>query len=73
MAKDDNKSTNNSDRHLCKTCRYRGIENGKVTNGCDYIEMEKHSRGCSVEECDKYVKGRRKKAVISPFRESFYE
>lgn len=45
----------NADRKKCRTCQYRG---GRA-NGCDYIEIEKRSRGCSVEECDKYIRGKR--------------
>ncbi len=43
-------------RRKCKTCKYRG-ENDK--NGCDYIYITGHRRGCPVEECDKYEKGNR--------------
>lgn len=42
----------------CKTCRYRG--SNYIGNGCDYIEFTGHSRGCSVEECDKHEKKTRK-------------
>lgn len=52
----------NADRHLCRTCQYRGrAESG---NGCDYIEHEEHSRSysCSVEDCSVYVKGPRLKS-----------
>lgn len=48
----------NKDRHLCKTCIYQSRE--KQVNGCDYILMEGHSRGCDVEDCDRYIKGKRK-------------
>lgn len=44
----------NADRKKCKTCQYRGIK-----NGCDYIEIVGHSRGCSVESCTVYKKGAR--------------
>ena len=47
---------NNGDRHLCKSCKYRGI---KKMNGCDYIDLVGHSRGCSVEECNVYESGKR--------------
>lgn len=46
----------NADRKKCKTCRYRARED---KGGCDYIEIMKHSRGCDVEDCDKYKKGNR--------------
>lgn len=49
----------NKDRHLCKTCQYRG-EGGK--NGCDYAYITGKARGCKVEECGRYVKGSRLKA-----------
>lgn len=48
----------NADRHLCRTCRYRGASG---LNGCDYILFEGHSRGCKVEECSRYERGARKR------------
>ena len=45
----------NADRHLCKTCRFRSKESSK--NGCDYIEHNKKSRGCKIEDCNVYEKG----------------
>lgn len=48
----------NADRHLCRTCRYRGYDG---LNGCDYIVFKGHSRGCKVEECDQYEKGPRER------------
>ena len=42
----------------CRTCVYRASD--YHMNGCDYILIEGHSRGCSVEECDRYIKGKRK-------------
>ena len=45
----------NADRHLCKTCRFRGKQNGK--NNCDYIEHNKKRRGCKVEDCNVYEEG----------------
>jgi hypothetical protein len=47
----------NKDRNLCKTCIYRSRE--EAVNKCDYILFIGHSRGCAVEDCDKYIKGRR--------------
>lgn len=44
----------NKDGHLCPTCQYRGR---KGINGCDYLQVEGHSRGCRVEDCDRYIKG----------------
>ena len=40
----------------CSSCQFRGEVN---KNGCDYILIMGHRRGCSVEECDKYKKGKR--------------
>ena len=48
----------NADRHLCRTCKYRASDTNSK-NGCDYIEIMGHSRGCSVTGCDKYEKGKR--------------
>lgn len=50
----------NSDRHLCKSCKFRSNRPG--VNSCDYIAITKHSRGCKVEECTKYEKGNRVRA-----------
>lgn len=47
----------------CKTCKYRGTN--YIGNGCDYIEFAGHSRGCPVEEYDKYEKKPRKKRSAS--------
>ena len=49
----------NSDRHLCKTCKFRS--NRPTVNSCDYAGLMNHSRGCKVEECTKYEKGTRMK------------
>ena len=49
----------NADREKCKTCRYRQRKRNEITGGCDYISIAGHSRGCSVENCDRYVKGDR--------------
>ena len=51
----------NTDRHLCKTCKYRAaayIQNGSGIK-CEYVLKSgtKHCRGCNVEDCDKYEKG----------------
>lgn len=50
----------NSDRHLCKNCKFRS--NRPEVNNCDYVAITKHSRGCKVEECTKYEKGNRVRA-----------
>lgn len=49
----------NEDRHACKTCRYRTKTGSAKQNGmkCNYIECAGHSRGCEMEDCDKYEKG----------------
>ena len=47
----------NSDRHLCKSCKFRS--NRPEVNNCDYVAITKHSRGCKVEDCTKYEKGAR--------------
>ncbi|MCI9153815.1 hypothetical protein D3Z53_23210 [Lachnospiraceae bacterium] len=51
----------NTDRHLCKTCKYRAaayIQNGSGIK-CEYALKSgtKRTRGCDVEDCDKYEKG----------------
>lgn len=55
-AKESSK-VDNSDRHLCKTCKFRS--NRPTVNSCDYADLMKHSRGCKIEECTKYEKGAR--------------
>ena len=52
----------NADRKKCKTCRYRQVHNNPTDlnkGNCNYIEIAGHSRGCAVEDCDRYVKGAR--------------
>lgn len=52
----------NADRKKCKTCRYRQVHNNPTDQNkgnCNYIEIAGHSRGCAVEDCDRYVKGKR--------------
>lgn len=52
----------NADRKNCKTCRYRQAHNNptdKDKGNCNYIEIAGHSRGCTVEDCNRYVKGAR--------------
>ena len=48
----------NADRHLCRTCCYRAK---KCVNGCDYIVIMGRSRGCKVEDCNVYKRG---KAIV---------
>ena len=57
----------NADRKKCRSCRYRARP--EQVNRCDYIEHAKHSRGCAVEDCDRYVRGRRLKVM----RKSVYK
>ena len=57
--KEKEPAVDNSDRHLCKTCKFRS--NWPTVNSCDYAGLMKHSRGCKVEECTKYEKGARMK------------
>lgn len=52
----------NADRRKCRTCRYRQAHNNSTDQNkgnCNYIEIARHSRGCAVEDCDRYVKGKR--------------
>lgn len=59
----------NSDRHLCKSCIYRMHRSDRIETGghCDYIEIAGQSRGCTVENCDKYEKGpRKRRSAVRP-------
>lgn len=48
----------NADRHACQTCMYRATGTLKTNGaGCDYADITQHIRDCSVEDCDKYIKG----------------
>lgn len=55
-------SGDNSDRHLCMTCKYRGKKRpGRPKKGgpaarpgCDYYVITDRERGCDVEKCDKW-------------------
>lgn len=52
----------NSDRHLCMTCKYRGKKrpagrrkaDRAARPGCDYYVITDRERGCDVEKCDKW-------------------
>lgn len=52
----------NSDRHLCMTCKYRGKKRpGRPKKGgpaarpgCDYYVITDRERGCDVEKCDQW-------------------
>ena len=61
----------NADRKKCRSCRYRARP--EQVNRCDYIEHAKHSRGCSVEDCDRYVRGRRLKVFRKNMHDSGYK
>ena len=48
----------NADRHACQTCMYMATGALKTNGaGCDYADITQHIRDCSVEDCDKYIKG----------------
>lgn len=61
----------NADRKKCRSCRYRARPD--QVNGCDYIEYAKHSRGCDVEDCDRYVCGKRLKVFRKNMHDSGYK
>ena len=61
----------NADRRKCRSCRYRARPD--QVNGCDYIEYAKHSRGCDVEDCDRYVRGKRLKVFRKNMHDSGYK
>ena len=61
----------NADRKKCRSCRYRARP--EQVNGCDYIEIAKHSRGCDVEDCDRYVRGKRLKVFRKNMHDSGYK
>lgn len=54
-------ASDNSDRHKCRTCQFRAgsWDKGKLGMNCNYIDIVGHSRGCTVDECNVYVKGKR--------------
>lgn len=52
----------NADRHLCRTCVYRGRPT-QVGN-CNYVMIEGHSRGMPVAECKVYKEGRKRKKAL---------
>ena len=50
----------NKDRHACKMCQYRAAQVDKANGiGCMYSLIENHSRGCDVEDCAVYARGKR--------------
>lgn len=50
-------AVDNADRHLCKTCAFRATDKD---HGCDYITLTEHPRGCRVEDCTRYERGKRR-------------
>lgn len=61
----------NSDRHLCKTCKFREHDSNTIKIAkkisCIYILIKQHSRGCSCENCSKYEKGEPIKRKVNPY------
>ena len=51
------KTGKNADRHLCMYCKYQSDH--PTVNGCDYADLTKKSRDCTVEDCTRYEKGKR--------------
>lgn len=48
----------NADRHACQTCMYRATGPLKTNGaGCNYVSIAGRSRECTVEDCEKYIKG----------------
>lgn len=49
----------NKNRDGCRKCIYRASKSSEKPKrpGCNYILIEERSRGCRVEDCDKFVKG----------------
>lgn len=68
----------NKDKKACKKCMYRGKGAGRLThnfvsisNGCNFILIEGHSRGCKVEDCNVFVKGKKVNMNPKGTRKSF--
>ena len=52
----------NADRHLCKTCCYRAnVRGNNLGNRCNYFLITGELRKCEVAECNKYIKGKKKR------------
>lgn len=53
----------NSDRHLCKTCKYHMKDKHLKSHGarCNYIGVTGESRKCDVCICNKYVCAKNRK------------
>lgn len=59
----------NKNKKACKKCKYRGFGAGKKErsrtsslNGCNFIVLTGHMRGCKVEDCNRFVAGKKIKA-----------
>lgn len=50
----------------CSKCQFRAdLHNGALTNGtCDYIRLMGHSRGCDMQQCEKFTPGRKIKIIV---------
>lgn len=48
----------------CRKCKYRGPEHS--VQCCDYILITGQMRGCSIANCDKFVKGKRMRVGQTP-------
>ena len=52
----------NADRHLCKTCCYRAsVKGNNLKNKCNYFLITGELRRCKASECNKYIKGAKKR------------
>lgn len=51
----------NKKNKLCNTCIYRPSQQDRMglKMRCDYIGITGHMRGCPVENCTRYKRGRR--------------
>lgn len=45
-------------KRLCNSCKFGTVLTG-IGVGCGYMLLTGHSRGCEVENCEKYMKGKR--------------
>lgn len=53
-------------KERCGGCKYMGTIGGSRSSPkcCDYLLLTGHSRGCSVENCDKKEIGKRRKKRV---------
>ena len=54
-------------RHCPKDCVYRTRLDSR-TYFCNYAVIERKARGCSVDKCDKYRKGKRTVIMTKEFK-----